>query len=200
MQGSQEHQHGSSSSSSNTSHVPPAQAAGLVAILKDKSVDELRKLLSNKDVYQQFLSSLDEVKIQNNEIDPTKAYESKVVNDDLCKENLQLADENLRKEPRVVELRNQYKIICTTELAVAQEKLNELEKQKEEMLKLNSPLYLLQWIQEAMNNTEEESENLHQQVLDREIDLGAFLQKYKKLRTAYHRKSLIHLAARTSNI
>lgn len=30
------------------------------------SVDELRKLLSNKDVYQQFLSSLDEVKIQNN--------------------------------------------------------------------------------------------------------------------------------------
>ncbi|XP_040861596.1 vacuolar protein-sorting-associated protein 37 homolog 1 isoform X1 [Glycine max] len=152
------------------------------------SVDELRKLLSNKDVYQQFLSSHDEVKIQNN------------VNDDLCKENLQLADENLRKEPRVVELRNQYKIICTTELAVAQEKLNELEKQKEEMLKLNSPLYLLQWIQEAMNNTEEESENLHQQVLDREIDLGAFLQKYKKLRTAYHRKSLIHLAARTSNI
>ncbi|KAG4982226.1 hypothetical protein JHK87_026975 [Glycine soja] len=180
FRGSQEHQHGSSSSSSNTSHVPPAQAAGLVAILKDKSVDELRKLLSNKDVYQQFLSSLDEVKIQNN------------VNDVLCKENLQLADENLRKEPRVVELRNQ--------LAVAQEKLNELEKQKEEMLKLNSPLYLLQWIQEAMNNTEEESENLHQQVLDREIDLGAFLQKYKKLRTAYHRKSLIHLAARTSNI
>jgi len=30
------------------------------------SVDELRKLLSNKDVYQQFLSSHDEVKIQNN--------------------------------------------------------------------------------------------------------------------------------------
>ncbi|KAG4977011.1 hypothetical protein AAZX31_13G130800 [Glycine max] len=188
FRGSQEHHHGSSSSSTSTSHVPPGQAAGLVAILKDKSVDELRKLLSNKDAYQQFLSSLDEVKIQND------------VNDDLCKENLQLADENLQKEPRIVELRNQNKIICTTELAMAQEKLNGLEKQKEEMMKLNSPLYLLQWIQEAMNKTEAESENLHQQVLDREIDIGAFLQKYKKLRTAYHRKSLVHLAARTSNI
>lgn len=30
------------------------------------SVDELRKLLSDKDAYQQFLLSLDQVKIQNN--------------------------------------------------------------------------------------------------------------------------------------
>lgn len=130
----------------------------------------------------------------------------------------------------------QYRIICTTELAAAQEKLNELYRQKEEITKLNSPLYLLQRIQgmnwhgvfshinlitvitkiylyyllgfvissndfaEAMNKTDEESENLHHQFLDREIDLGAFLQKYKKLRTAYHRKSLINLAAKTSNI
>ncbi|XP_020223049.1 vacuolar protein-sorting-associated protein 37 homolog 1 [Cajanus cajan] len=122
------------------------------------------------------------------------------VKDELCKENLQLVNENLLKEPRIVELRNQYRIICTTQLAVAQEKLNELDKQKEEVLKLNSPPYLLQRIQEAMNKTEEESENLHKQVLDREIDIGAFLQQYKSLRTAYHRKSLIHLAAKTSNI
>lgn len=187
FRGSQEHKRGSSSRTS-TSHVPPAQTSRLVDILKDKSVDELQKLLSNKDGYQQFLSSLDEVKIQNN------------VKDELCKENLQLVNENLQKEPRIVELRNQYRIICTTQLAAAQEKLNELDKQKEEVLKLNSPPYLLQRIQEAMNKTEEESENLHKQVLDREIDIGAFLQQYKSLRTAYHRKSLIHLAAKTSNI
>lgn len=64
---------------------------------------------------------------------------------------------------------------------------------------------------QAMNKTEEESENLHQQVLDREIDIEAFLQKYKKLQIAYYRKSLIfvfliirksltYLAAKTSNI
>ncbi|XP_027938034.1 vacuolar protein-sorting-associated protein 37 homolog 1-like [Vigna unguiculata] len=178
FRGSQEHQHGSSS----TTHDGP------VATLKNKSVDELRKLLSNKDAYQQFLHSLEEVKIQNH------------VNDELCKENLQLAEENLRKEPRIVELRNQYRIICTTELAAAQEKLNELYREKEKIIKLNSPLYLLQRIQDAMNKTDEESENLHHQFLDREIELGAFLQKYKKLRSAYHRKSLINLAAKTSNI
>ncbi|KAK2364243.1 Modifier of rudimentary (Mod(r)) protein [Trifolium repens] len=172
----------------STTHVPPAEAAGTIASLKDKSVDELRKLLSDKDAYQQFLNSLDQVKIQTN------------LKDELSKENLQLADENLQKEPRMMELRNQCRIIRTTELATANEKLNELEKQKDEMLKLNSPASLLQRIQESVNQTDEESENLHQQLLDREIDLAAFLQKYKKLRTTYHKKTLIHLAAKTSNI
>ncbi|KAK7284953.1 hypothetical protein RJT34_19707 [Clitoria ternatea] len=181
----------SSSSSSlqrASSHVPPSEAAAVITVLKDKSVDELRKLLSDKEAYQQFLLSLDQVKIQTN------------LKDELCKENLQLAEENLQKEPRIMELRNQSRIIRTTELAAAKEKLNELEKQKEEMLKLNSPGSLLQRIQESVNKTEEESENLHQHLLDREVDLGAFLQKYKKLRTTYHRKTLIHLAAKTSTI
>jgi len=148
----------------------------------------LRKLLSDKDAYQQFLHSLDQVKIQTN------------LKDELCKENLQLAEENLQKEPRIMELRNQCRIIRTTELAAAKEKLNELEKQKEDMLKLNSAASLLQRIQESVNKTDEESENLHHNLLDREIDLGAFLQKYKKLRTTYHRKTLVHLAAKTSTV
>ncbi|KAL1331955.1 vacuolar protein-sorting-associated protein 37 homolog 2 [Arachis duranensis] len=178
----------SSSSSSRPSHVPPAEAAGVIAALKDKSVDELRKISSEKDAYQRFLQSLEQVKIQNN------------LKDELCKENMLLVDENLQKEPRVLGLKNQCRIIRTSELAAAQEKLKELEKQKEEMLKLSSLPFLLHRIQGAMNKTEEESEDLHQQLLDKEIDLGAFLQKYKKLRIAYHSKNLIHLAARTSNI
>ncbi|KAG4928365.1 hypothetical protein JHK85_054851 [Glycine max] len=176
----------SSLSQRPSSHVPPSEAAAVIAVLKDKSVDELRKLLSDKDAYQQFLHSLDQVKIQTN------------LKDELCKENLQLAEENLQKEPRIMELRNQCRIIRTTELAAAKEKLNELEKQKEDMLKLNSAASLLQRIQESVNKTDEESENLHHHLLDREIDLGAFLQKYKKLRTTYHRKTLVHLAAKTS--
>ncbi|XP_058739131.1 vacuolar protein-sorting-associated protein 37 homolog 1-like [Vicia villosa] len=178
----------SSGSPRPSSHVPPAEAAGTIASLKDKSVDELRKLLSDKDAYQQFLQSLEQVKIQSN------------LKDELSKENLQLAEENLQKEPRIMELRNQCRIIRTTELATASEKLNELEKQKEEMLKLNSPASLIQRIQESVNQTDEESENLHQQLLDKEIDLAAFLQKYKKLRTTYHKRTLVHLAAKTSNI
>ena len=51
---------------------------------------------------------------------------------------------------------------------------------------------------EGMDKTDEESEALHRQLLDREIDLGAFVPKYKKLRNTYHRRALTHLAAKTS--
>ncbi|CAN6576701.1 unnamed protein product [Malus baccata var. baccata] len=200
-------------------HVSPAEAAGVISVLKDKSVEDLRKLLSDKNAYQQFFLSLDQVKIQNN------------LREELRRETLQLSRENLEKEPQMVELRNQVsfhrclvsrtrckivvvivdlsfpfllwsqcRIIRTTELAAAQEKLNELERKKEEMLKLCSPSSLLQRLQESMNTTEEESEALHEQLLDKEVDLGAFVEKYKKLRTTYHKRALVHLAAKTSSV
>ncbi|XP_075104002.1 vacuolar protein-sorting-associated protein 37 homolog 1 [Nicotiana tabacum] len=171
---------------SSASHVSPAEAACIINALKDKSVDELRKLLSGDDAYQNFLLSLEPVKTQNK------------VRDELRNETLQLARENLEKEPRIMELRNQCRIIRTTELAAAQEKLHELERRKEELLKLYSPASLLHLLQDAMNKTDEESESLHRQFLDGEIDLTTFVQKYKKLRYSYHKRALTHLAAKTS--
>uniref|UniRef100_A0A1D1XNH1 Vacuolar protein-sorting-associated protein 37 2 n=1 Tax=Anthurium amnicola TaxID=1678845 RepID=A0A1D1XNH1_9ARAE len=166
----------------------PSEAAGIIARLKDKSVDELRKLFTDKDAYNSFFLSLEQVKVQNN------------LRDELQKETLQLARENLDKEPRILELRNQCQIIRTTELAAALEKLGELEKQKEELLKLYSPPLLLQKLQDAINKVEEESEMLHRQVLENQIDVSAFVQRNKKLRAIYHRRALIHLAAKTSAI
>ncbi|XP_073062832.1 vacuolar protein-sorting-associated protein 37 homolog 1-like [Primulina eburnea] len=167
-------------------NVSPAEAAGIIAALKDKSVDELRKLLSDKEAYQNLLLSLEPVKTQNR------------VRDELRNETLQLARENLEKEPRIMELRNQCRIIRTTELASAQEKLHDLERKKEETLKYYSPSSLLHRLQDAMNKTEEESDALHRQLLDREIDLSAFVQKYKKMRYTYHKRALTHLSAKTS--
>ncbi|TQD97282.1 hypothetical protein C1H46_017123 [Malus baccata] len=110
-------------------HVSPAEAAGVISVLKDKSVEDLRKLLSDKNAYQQFFISLDQLR------------------EELRRETLQLSRENLEKEPQMVELRNQCRIIRTTELAAAQERLNELERKKEETLKLCSPSSLLQRLQ-----------------------------------------------------
>ncbi|KAE8681871.1 Vacuolar protein-sorting-associated protein 37-like protein 2 [Hibiscus syriacus] len=190
--------------------VSPAEAAGVVGLLKDKSVDELRKLLSDKDAYNQFLQSVDQVKLQNNilivwllghNITRDKplsvAHMCILIRDELRKETLQLARNNLDKEPRIMELRNQCRIICTTELAAAQEKLNELERQRDETLKFYSSASLMHRLQDAMNVTEEESEIVNRQLLDGEIDIGTFAQKYKKLRTSYHRRALILLAAKT---
>ncbi|KAH1039632.1 hypothetical protein J1N35_041375 [Gossypium stocksii] len=178
------------------SQVSPSEAAGIIALLKDKSVDELRKLLSDKDAYNQFLLSVDQVKIQNN------------IRDELRKETLHLASElyeslirnNLDKEPQIMELRNQCRIIWTTELAAALEKLNDLERKKEEILKFYSPASFINRLQDAMNETDKESEMVNRQLLEKEIDLGTFVQKYKKLRTSYHHRALIHLAAKTSPI
>ncbi|KAG2326613.1 hypothetical protein Bca52824_009341 [Brassica carinata] len=168
------------------SHVSPSEAAGIISLLKDKSVDELSELLTDKNAYQQFLNSLEQVTIQNN------------IREELRKETLHLARENLEKEPQIVELRNQCRIIRTSELATAQEKLNELENQREEILKFYSPGSLLHRLQDAMKKGDEESEELQQKYMEKEIDTAAFVQKYKKLRSQYHRRALIHLSAKTS--
>ncbi|KAM3340333.1 vacuolar protein-sorting-associated protein 37 1 isoform X2 [Capsicum galapagoense] len=169
---------------SSVSHDSPAETAGIIAALRNKSVNELKKLVTGKDVYHNFLISLEAVKTQDS------------VRDELRNETLLLARENLEKEPWIMELRNQCRIICTTELAAAQEKMHELERRKEELLKLYSPVSLLHQLQDAMKKTEEESEALLGQLLDREIDLTTFVQKSKKLGCSYHKRALTHLAAK----
>ncbi|KAL4560894.1 hypothetical protein LXL04_033050 [Taraxacum kok-saghyz] len=193
------------------SHLQSHVSESPIVYLKDKSVDELRRLLSDQVAYQQFLLSIDPVRIQNN------------LRDELQKETLQLARKNLEREPQITELKNQVSlsfssqmewnqsngigiqdsipwhcmIIRTSELASAQEKLHEL-KRKTQLFQCYSPGSLLDKLQESMNKTDEESERLHEQLLGKEIDLATFTQKYKKLRIIYHKQSLTYLAAKTS--
>ncbi|KAG6482578.1 hypothetical protein ZIOFF_059210 [Zingiber officinale] len=194
----------------------PTEAAGIISHLKNKRVafwidiakcaDELRRLLSDKEAYGAFFNSLDQVKVQNN------------LRHELRKETLQLAKENLEKEPQILELRNQARklfpsflmskfhiytqctIIRTTELAAAQEKLTELERIKEQTLSCCSPSGLLEKLHEGMKEVDKESEVLHRQLLEKEVDLPSFVQKYKKLRTVSHRRALLRLAAKTSGL
>lgn len=51
---------------------------------------------------------------------------------------------------------------------------------------------------DAMFDADGESEKLHEQFLSGDIDLQTFLSKYKRQRLIYHRRSLLHLAAKTS--
>ncbi|KAL9993336.1 putative modifier of rudimentary, Modr, helix hairpin bin domain superfamily, ESCRT assembly [Helianthus debilis subsp. tardiflorus] len=185
--GDEEQQHMQMNGDRPVSRIPP-EAAGIVHVLKDKSASELHRLLSDKNAYQQFLLSLDTVQNQIR------------LRDELRNETMQLARHNLEKEPHIKELRNQCQIIRVTELAAAREKLSELEKQKQEILNFYSPASLLHRLQEAVRKTEEESEALHQQLLNREIDLTTFMHKYKTLRKLYHKWALTRLAANMSNI
>lgn len=63
---------------------------------------------------------------------------------------------------------------------------------------MQSRVYL--FIVDAMNKADEESEELQQKFMEKEIETAVFVQKYKKLRSKYHKRALIHLAAKTSSI
>lgn len=169
-----------------SSQCSPADSVSIKELLNKKSVDEIEKLQSDKNAYDQFLLSLEEVKIQNN------------VYDELQKETLQIARGNLDKEPRILELKDQCEIIRTEDLAAALEKLSRLESQKEESIRGFSPSVLLQELQEAMHKAEDETENLQRRLTSKEIEPAMFVQECKKLRMTYQRRALIHLAAQTS--
>ncbi len=50
----------------------------------------------------------------------------------------------------------------------------------------------------AANDADDESENLHRKLLSGEIELGEFIQIYRKQRILFHRRTLIRMAALTS--
>ncbi|CAM6109265.1 unnamed protein product [Calypogeia fissa] len=154
--------------------------------LKDKGVEELRALLLDKDMYNSFLHSLDQVRHLD------------ALRDDLKKGNVELARHNLGKEAEIAELRNQCMIIRNTQLAAARERFEEVEKREKEINGRYSPASLLDRLQEAANEADEESENIHQQVLQGEIDIAEFISKYRKQRILYHKRTLTRLAAMTS--
>ncbi|CAM0902613.1 unnamed protein product [Alopecurus aequalis] len=166
--------------SSSRGQPSPAEAAGIIARLKDKSLDELQMLLQDKEAYNAFLNSLDQVKTQNN------------LCGELRRETVQLARENLEKKQWILELRNQCTIIRSTELAVAEDRLANLERQKDEIMRSYSPAALRDKLQSSKNKLEEESEELDQKFLEKDIDLPSFVQQYKKLRAAHYKCSLLH--------
>lgn len=155
------------------------------SLLADKSEDELRTYLTDKDAYNKILHSIGEVKHMD------------YLRDDLCLKTTQLARKNIENATQIAELKNQCAIIRTTELAVAEEKFSELEKQGHELSSL-SPMILLEKLRDAANIIDEESENLYHLIMSGEVELSDFIQNYKKMRTVYHTRTLLRLAAMAS--
>ncbi|KAI5058404.1 hypothetical protein GOP47_0026574 [Adiantum capillus-veneris] len=151
--------------------------------LKDKSVEELRKLLTDKAAYNEFLHTLDQVKTLD------------ILQEDLRKSNIELAQQNLEGESHIAELRNQCAIIRTMELAAAQENFAKAKEEKRNLVDRFSGSALITQLQEAADQVDEESERLHEQLLVGEIDLAEYIPKYRKLRALYHKRILTRLAA-----
>lgn len=172
----------SSSGSYSSSPVP----SNSVASLKDKSSEELTRLLNDKDAYNAFLRSLDEVRRLDK------------ISGDARKSTIDDSNNNLAKESEIAELRTQCMIIRNTELAASREKFEEVEKRYREVQANCSPPALIHKLQDAASEADEESENLHRSFLAGEIELLQFIQQYRKERLLYHRRSLIRMAALSS--
>ncbi|MCO5556653.1 hypothetical protein L7F22_010204 [Adiantum nelumboides] len=164
----------SASSSSLAATFPP---------LKDKSVEELRKLLTDKGAYYEFLHTLDQVKTLD------------ILQEDLRKSNIELAKQNLEGESKIAELRNQCAIIRTMELAAAQENFAKAQEEQRNLVDRFSGPVLIAKLEEAADQVDKESERLHQQLLGGEIGLAEYIPKFRKLRAIYHKRILTLLAA-----
>lgn len=53
---------------------------------------------------------------------------------------------------------------------------------------------------DAIHEGEGESKGLQKQFIEKEIGLSEFVQSYMEMRTLYHRRALLHLAAKTSAV
>lgn len=177
----------STSVPSSGTHSSYAGAYSSVASLKDKSSEELARLLNDRDAYDAFLHSLDEVKRLD------------TINAELKKSIVDESKNNLVKESEIAELRTQCMIIRNTELAASRERFEELDNRYKEVQANCSPSALLHKLKDAVSKVDEDSENLHYKFLAGEIELVEFIQKYRQHRLLYHRRSLIRLAALSSS-
>ncbi|XP_073388283.1 vacuolar protein-sorting-associated protein 37 homolog 2 isoform X2 [Physcomitrium patens] len=194
----------STSVPSSGTHSSYAGAYSSVASLKDKSSEELARLLNDRDAYDAFLHSLDEVKrldTINAELKKSIVDESKTIFMKSCFTHVLLfrAENNLVKESEIAELRTQCMIIRNTELAASRERFEELDNRYKEVQANCSPSALLHKLKDAVSKVDEDSENLHYKFLAGEIELVEFIQKYRQHRLLYHRRSLIRLAALSSS-
>lgn len=176
----------SSQVSSSGSYSSNSGASNSMASLEAKSPEELTRLLNDKDAYNAYLHSLDDVRRLD------------TINAELEKSTIDESRNNLMKESELAELRTQCMIIRNTELAVSRERFEELEKRYKDIQANCSIPALLHKLQDATNEADEVSENLHRKFLAGEIELLEFIREYRQLRLLYHRRSLIRMSALSS--
>ncbi|CAH1380498.1 vacuolar protein sorting-associated protein 37B [Tenebrio molitor] len=150
-----------------------------VSDLKNLSNDELDKIMNDDEKIENILAGLDQSYLK--EIQNQK--------ENLLASNSSLAEENLSREPELVEGREK--------LQQLSEEAEQLSKQVEEKVKqlkgktgdtsLETTLALLQT---AASEMEEESDTLVQSFLENEVDLENFLEQFLAKRKIVHLRLL----------
>ncbi|KAG9443199.1 hypothetical protein H6P81_019053 [Aristolochia fimbriata] len=159
---------------------------GILDALKNKSLEEFQRLLTDKKEYSEFLHSIEPVRHLD------LAYS------DQTKHLKELASNNLEKASQLTELKNQCTVI-RAELGAAYQRLHELKKMEDEINSVYSASSLLDTLRGEALKSANDSDVLHHKFLAGELPVSEFVPKYSKERTLYHRRMVTHLAAKYSS-
>ncbi|XP_035774497.1 vacuolar protein sorting-associated protein 37D-like [Anopheles albimanus] len=139
--------------------------------LQTLSSGELRTLLDDDEKLDERV---------NEAVKPMEASKEQVLN-----ENRTLAEKNLNHEPKMIELRSRVQELSEEGRKLGtsvNEKVNELKSKSNK----TNPETLLALLQTAAAESEEETEQLAKQLLDCELTVEVFLEKFMGLRKLMH--------------
>ncbi|XP_062565971.1 vacuolar protein sorting-associated protein 37B [Armigeres subalbatus] len=146
-----------------------------VRTLQNLSSDELKDLLNDDDKLDQRVDLAVEALESEKEV--------------ILSENRSLAESNLEKEPKLIELRSKL-----ADLSEQGKTLATSVKEKSDELKSKSsstnPDTVLALLQAAAAESEEESERIAKQFLDNELAIDAYLEQFMTPRKAMHSRKL----------
>ncbi|KAH9306458.1 hypothetical protein KI387_010862, partial [Taxus chinensis] len=140
-----------------------------LAVLREKTVDELERLLTDEKAYKEFLHSIEQVRQQD------------ALPEEIQNVNAQIDCRIREKETQFLDLTKQCSDRKSIDLPAAQEKFDELKKQAEEC---NG--YHASGVENAYGT---ELENLNEQLLAGELELSDFIEKHKKLGIIRYRRT-----------
>mmetsp|Transcript_11897 Transcript_11897/g.30360 ORF Transcript_11897/g.30360 Transcript_11897/m.30360 type:complete len:307 (+) Transcript_11897:151-1071(+) len=149
------------------------------ADIEKLSVEELRALLTDKEAYATFLSSL---KAMGGIEESIKEVISK---------NASLAQSNLEKQQQVAELKNQMAIIRSTEVPEVRDKYDKLAKEHNSILKNINTKTLREELSKAAEDMDQSSDLLAQQLVHKDISVDQFVQQYCLQRENFHRRTMV---------
>lgn len=146
-----------------------------VRTLQNLSSDELKDLLNDDDKLDQRVDLAVEALESEKEV--------------VLSENRSLAESNLEKEPKLIEMRSKL-----ADLSEQGKTLANSVKEKSDELKSKSsntnPDTVLALLQAAAAESEEESERIAKQFLDNELAMDAYLEQFMTPRKAMHSRKL----------
>ncbi|XP_014282939.1 vacuolar protein sorting-associated protein 37A [Halyomorpha halys] len=145
--------------------------------LNEMSTAQLKELNENSDLLNSFIDNLN-VKLQI----------SKSISE-YVELNEKLADENLKKEPELVELQDDVSTLLVT-LKEYKSKYEELSAEYKDCCDRFNPHQIIQRIREKVSEVDEESERIAEAFLTGDMDLDTFLLEYVSHRTLSHSRKI----------